>query len=324
VSGLAKAALGLVAVLVLLFVAALAGLAALVSGGSSNSSPPDASQPSGHARADIPARMLTLYQKAAPTCPGLSWSILAAIGKIETNHGRHPTMISSAGAVGPMQFMPTTFPAYAHPVPPGGANPPTPWDPVDAVYAAARLLCANGARDGRRLRRAIWHYNHSWDYVNLIEATAKTYRTTISGPAVPPVPRGSPVSAGYGRPSPLNPKTGQGRWASGRHTGIDYAVTTGTPVRAAWNGTVTTAADQGAYGRAVTIRHPDGTYTLYAHLSETLTERGQKVTPGQLIGHSGNTGNTTGPHLHFETRTGPAYGTDTDPEAWLTAHGARP
>jgi hypothetical protein len=85
-----------------------------------------ASTPSAAARADIPPTMLALYQQAAPTCPGLDWTVLAAIGKIETDHGRDPVMVSSAGAVGPMQFEPSTFAEYANPVPPGGKNPPTP------------------------------------------------------------------------------------------------------------------------------------------------------------------------------------------------------
>ncbi|KPI04477.1 NLP/P60 protein [Actinobacteria bacterium OK074] len=138
--------------------------------------------PSKQALADIPPYMLALYQRAAPECPGLPWTILAAIGKAETNHGRHPTMVSSAGAVGPMQFLPTTFASYAYPVPPGGRKPPTPWDPVDAVYAAARLLCANGARDGKDIRRAIWHYNHSDAYVNDVLKTADTYAAAARPP----------------------------------------------------------------------------------------------------------------------------------------------
>ncbi|AWI31412.1 NlpC/P60 family protein [Streptomyces tirandamycinicus] len=138
--------------------------------------------PSKHAVADIPPRMLALYQRAAPECPGLSWTILAAIGKVETDHARHPTMVSSAGAAGPMQFLPSTFKAYAHPVPPGGVKPPTPWDPVDAVYAAARLLCANGARNGRSLRRAIWHYNHSEAYVDQVLKIASDYAAEAPAP----------------------------------------------------------------------------------------------------------------------------------------------
>ncbi|WP_419994495.1 C40 family peptidase [Streptomyces boninensis] len=89
-------------------------------------------------------------------------------------------MVSSAGAVGPMQFLPSTFRAYAHPVPPGGKKPPTPWDPVDAVYAAARLLCANGAKNGKNLRRAIFAYNRATWYVNKVLRIAGRYRAATS------------------------------------------------------------------------------------------------------------------------------------------------
>ncbi|MEV7523729.1 bifunctional lytic transglycosylase/C40 family peptidase [Streptomyces sp. NPDC091371] len=166
VTGIGCAVLAL-PVLAVVIVAAAIG--SLLPGGSVSAAP------SKHALADIPPHMLALYQRAAPECPGLSWSVLAAIGKVETNHARHPTMVSSAGAVGPMQFLPSTFTAYAHPVPPGGKNPPTPWDPVDAVHAAARLLCANGAKGGRNLRRAIWHYNHSDAYVDEVLKIASEY-----------------------------------------------------------------------------------------------------------------------------------------------------
>lgn len=133
--------------------------------------------PSKQALADIPPYLLALYQRAALECPGLSWTVLAAIGKVETNHSRDPTMISDAGAVGPMQFLPSTFAAYAHPVPPGGKTPPTPWDPVDAVHAAARLLCANGARGGKDLHRAVFTYNHSEQYVAEVLRIAAQYAT---------------------------------------------------------------------------------------------------------------------------------------------------
>ncbi|RAG80283.1 hypothetical protein DN069_38995, partial [Streptacidiphilus pinicola] len=85
--------------------------------------------------ADIPAVMLTLYQQAAATCT-LPWTVLAAIGKVESDHGRARDEVSSAGALGPMQFEPATFAAYDQPVPPGGASPPTPRDRTDPVYAA--------------------------------------------------------------------------------------------------------------------------------------------------------------------------------------------
>ncbi|MBC9719381.1 bifunctional lytic transglycosylase/C40 family peptidase [Streptomyces sp. TRM66268-LWL] len=159
-----------------LIVAAFLG--SLTPGGGSSSD-----TPSKHALADIPRYYLALYQRAAPECPGLSWTILAAIGKVETDHARHPTMVSSAGAVGPMQFLPTTFRAYAYPVPPGGKRPPTPWDPVDAVYAAARLLCSNGAKNGKNLKKAIWHYNHADWYVRKVLKQAAAYASASPAPS---------------------------------------------------------------------------------------------------------------------------------------------
>jgi murein DD-endopeptidase MepM/ murein hydrolase activator NlpD len=71
----------------------------------------------------------------------------------------------------------------------------------------------------------------------------------------------------------------------------------------------------------VVIRHHDGRYSQYAHLSALAVKAGQQVNTGQRIGRSGSTGNATGPHLHFEIRTGPAYGSDVDPLAYLRAGG---
>ena len=84
-------------------------------------------------------------------------------------------MTNSAGAEGPMQFEPATFAAYDTPVPPGGADPPSPYDPTDAVYAAARLLCANGARNGADISGAVFTYNHSQSYVSQVLALAQSY-----------------------------------------------------------------------------------------------------------------------------------------------------
>src|SRR5438067_6543155 len=121
----------------------------------------------------IPAVMLIAYKRAATTCPGLSWTLLAAIGTIESDNGqsRLPGVASGhnpAGAAGPMQFEPATFARYARPVPAGGADPPTPYDPLDASYAAARLLCANGAGTAQHLQQAIFAYNHSLAYVTAV------------------------------------------------------------------------------------------------------------------------------------------------------------
>jgi hypothetical protein len=138
------------------------------------------------ATAKIPPAMLALYQEAAITCPGLPWTILAAIGTVESDNGQSnlPGVHSganAAGAEGPMQFEPKTFAAYDEPVPPGGATPPSPYDPTDAVYAAARLLCADGASGGEDLSGAVYAYNHSAAYVAQVLALAQTYAATPTG-----------------------------------------------------------------------------------------------------------------------------------------------
>ncbi|MGI5340488.1 M23 family metallopeptidase [Streptomyces sp. CA-181903] len=112
-----------------------------------------------------------------------------------------------------------------------------------------------------------------------------------------------------------------GLWSSGSHTGVDFHADEGTSVHAVGAGTVVEAGFGGAYGNNIVIKHNDGTYTQYGHLSSIGVSVGQTVTPGQQIGLSGSTGNVTGPHLHFEARTAPTYGSDIDPVAYLRAHG---
>jgi cell wall-associated NlpC family hydrolase len=130
--------------------------------------------------ADIPAVALDAYRSAAAACPGLSWTVLAAIGEVESDHGRSnlPGVHSganAAGAEGPMQFLPATFAAYAV-----GAHPSV-YDIGDASLAAARLLCANGAADPARLEQAIWNYNHSSSYVATVLAWAARYSAPAAG-----------------------------------------------------------------------------------------------------------------------------------------------
>jgi murein DD-endopeptidase MepM/ murein hydrolase activator NlpD len=124
---------------------------------------------------------------------------------------------------------------------------------------------------------------------------------------------GSYVSTAY--------KASSGLWSSGSHTGIDFHAASGTSVHAVGAGTVVEAGWGGAYGNNIVIKMKDGTYTQYGHLSSIGVSVGQTVAPGQQIGLSGATGNVTGPHLHFEARTSPEYGSDIDPVAYLRSHG---
>ncbi|MEV7543029.1 M23 family metallopeptidase [Streptomyces sp. NPDC089915] len=114
---------------------------------------------------------------------------------------------------------------------------------------------------------------------------------------------------------------GGSMWAH-KHSGQDFAVPVGTPVHAASAGTVVKAGPNGggdgpAYGNAIVIKHADNTYSQYAHLSKILVKIGQKVSLDQKIALSGNTGNSSGPHLHFEIRTTPNYGSAINPVAFL-------
>jgi len=152
---------------------------------------------SGEALQAIPVSALALYQQAAATCPGLPWTVLAAVGTVESGNGTSTAPgvqsgANSAGAEGPMQFEPGTFAHYSLPVPPGGADPPSPYDMVDAAYAAARDLCANGAQRGVNLSAAIFAYNHADWYVNKVLALATSYAATPSGA---PTPAGARAAA---------------------------------------------------------------------------------------------------------------------------------
>ena len=145
--------------------------------------------PSGAARADIPTGYFLLYRRAAGRCPGLSWSVLAAVGKVESDHGRSrlPGVRSGwnvAGAAGPMQFGIGTGRAgnawarYGADF--DGDTRANVYDAGDAIPAAARYLCAAGAP--RRLDRALYAYNHSWSYVAKVKAIAARYRARGGDP----------------------------------------------------------------------------------------------------------------------------------------------
>ncbi|MFJ8996881.1 transglycosylase family protein [Streptomyces sp. NPDC102359] len=127
----------------------------------------------------------------------------------------------------------------------------------------------------------------------------------------------APVSAGLGTPYH---KAGSS-WSKGYHTGVDFPVPTGTSVKSVGSGTVVAAGWEGSFGYQVVVRHADGRYSQYAHLSAISVKSGQSVGAGQRIGRSGSTGNSSGPHLHFEVRTGPGFGSDVDPLAYLRAGG---
>jgi hypothetical protein len=180
---------GLVATILLPAVIAWAVLPGLLSGGSLASAQPESTPPAATPVTGVavdpdpgalPPSMLALYRTAAATCAGLPWAVLAAIGTVESDNGQSDlpgvhSGANEAGAEGPMQFEPATFAMYDLPVPPGGVAPPSPYDPVDAVFAAARMLCSDGAGSPASIGRAVFDYNHSGAYVAQVLALARKY-----------------------------------------------------------------------------------------------------------------------------------------------------
>ena len=136
----------------------------------STSLPVDATPPTGR-----PTNYLQLFQEsAAQYCPGLSWTVLAAIGQIESADGQNMGP-STAGALGPMQFLPSTWSTWGIDGF-GDSGPPDIMNPFDAVPAAARMLCADGAASGGAgLQQAIFDYNHATWYVDEVLTLAGEY-----------------------------------------------------------------------------------------------------------------------------------------------------
>jgi hypothetical protein len=187
---MAKYVLGGLAGILLLPLVIMFGVLANADGG-------EAPGASAAALADIPPHLLPVYQAAAATCPGLDWTIVAAIGKIETDHGRStlPGVHSGenfAGAGGPMQFLAPTWAAYGRDG--DGDGIADRYNPVDAIYGAANYLCASGGGDPARLEQAIFAYNHADWYVRMVLDQAATYRASAAS-GIRPAPNGETMVA---------------------------------------------------------------------------------------------------------------------------------
>ena len=115
----------------------------------------------------------------------------------------------------------------------------------------------------------------------------------INGIKVATLPVTGTISSRYGVSSKIRVST---------HTGLDIAATTGTPIKVVADGTITLAAYSGSYGYLVKVDHGNGVETWYGHTSKMLVKEGQAVKAGDTIALVGSTGNSTGPHLHFEVR----------------------
>ncbi|MEX0657636.1 MAG: M23 family metallopeptidase, partial [Egibacteraceae bacterium] len=138
--------------------------------------------------------------------------------------------------------------------------------------------------------------------------------------SAPPPPPQQATASGWHRPSDGRFSSGYGMrrhpiYGTGRmHTGVDFGSPSGAPIYAATGGTVISAGWRGGYGLAVVVDHGNGVATLYAHSSQVLVSPGQRVGRGQVIARIGSTGQSTGPHLHFEVRV---HGQHRDPMPYL-------
>lgn len=176
------------------------------------------------------------------------------------------------------------------------------WDVAAAQFRLAWRGFPSGRFDavfGERVERAVRRFQ-LWAG---IPATGQIGSATLSALQAPPA--AVPLRLQWPLRLPVTERFGPR--GDRFHTGIDMPATTGTRVAAAASGRVITAGwDPGGFGNVVLLEHAGGVRTLYAHLSEVHAVPGAWATAGQIIGHVGSTGHSTGPHLHFEVRLGDA------------------
>ncbi|MEU0061687.1 peptidoglycan DD-metalloendopeptidase family protein, partial [Streptomyces sp. NPDC006334] len=274
----------------------------------------------------VPAEYAALIEQAAADCDaGLSAAVLAA--QIMQESGFNPNAQSKDAngkpiADGIAQFIPSTWATAG--VDGNGDGKKDVWDPEDAIPAQGQMMCKllktakkHPGYNGSPIELALAGYNAGWGRVEQYKgvppasfAAGQTYNYVktimanvekLTAPDISDTPQVSgewsaPVNAALGTPY----HQAGGAWSSGYHTGIDFLAASRTSVHAIGPGKVVAAGWGGAYGNQIVIKHSDGMYSQYAHLSKVRVSVGDSVSGGQVIGLSGATGNAFGPHLHFE------------------------
>lgn len=336
------AALGAGVTALLLGIAGLTGLVVIAAGGAGSASAGvTVSNPSDEALADIPQLLLALFLAEAEQCPGLPWTVLAGISKVESDHGRfggsaveldgtvRPAVIGIAldgsngtahipdtdrglwdrdsvwdRAVGPFQFIPSSWRLYGGDGDGDGVADPN--NVFDAVPAVRRHLCPDGQIVD--VEAAVFGYNQSQAYVDAVLDWAARYTGPLATSAIP--------IAGYALPIP-SAVASEVSLARPHHdyAASDLGVPVGTPVFAMVAGTITSATPAGTFpadprrcGTTVVIAGVDGASYTYCHLSRLAVVPDQVVAAGTPIALSGGqpgapgAGNTTGPHLHLGIR----------------------
>jgi hypothetical protein len=207
----------------------------------------------------VPPFLLPIYQEAGDVYD-VPWPVLAAINEIETDFGRNLS-VSSAGAIGWMQFMPSTWMKYG--LDADGRGTANPYDPIDAIFAAARYLHAAGADSN--LRRAIFAYNHAGWYVNSVVLRATLLRylpQNLVDALVGLMQAGFPVAGHLGRYAGQAPA----RVRVGRDPGVAISAPVGAPVIAVADGRVVALGHDAHRGRFVTIEDSYGNRFTYSGL----------------------------------------------------------
>ena len=243
---------------------------------------------------------------------GVPWQVLGAIMAIES--GGNPQARSPAGAVGLMQVMPNYHAGRAAKY---GGNL---WDPRVNVFTAADYLAELYRRYGSWDKAAAAYFGAIDAQGNITGARdalgttgfqyVEKFRNTLArlqnlGQPAGAVVQGSVWTIFGGQRFPItqeyanyNPRMYRG----GYHSGIDIGVPSGTRLYSPFRGVVVQAGWNGGYGNSVTIRLDDGKVLILAHLAAVAVRPGQRVEPGAFLGLSGNTGYSTGPHVHIEMR----------------------
>ena len=302
---------------------------------------------------EIPQPILTAYLDAAEEWD-VDWALLAAIGKVECDHGRYraagcwpPGTINAAGARGPMQFLGSTWRASAGrydldvsgpPVPDGRGygtdgdddGIADPWNPFDAVHAAARFLIDLGARSDPRTAAKGYYAGPA----NPDPTAGEGYATRVAdliahyhqlaGAGGPGTPAAIIVADGYALPfapaglhavttDAIPPRDPEWQLVRPHHSdriGVDIALRVGTPVYALVESTVIWAGTSGDCGLAIQLQGAgEQARITYCHLSAVTVAAGQHVEVGTTLGASGGqpgtpgAGSSTGPHLHLHIVT---------------------
>ena len=329
----------------LVAIALLSTVAAAAGAGSTSAT---IAPPSPAAASDIPPTMLASYISASLACEGLPWTLLAAIGKVDSDHGRiDATVIDRVGraapemvgppldgisgralvrdtdrgeldhdnvydrAIGPMRLLPSAWRAIGIDGNDDGVADPQ--NAHDAIATTVRQICPDGTLDD--IRAAIARHDPSATYVGEVVEWARRYTGIATQPTV----------AGYALPLPRTAIGGRDRLTQPHHDypAIDIGVPVGTPVYAITSGRVVAASDDsGRCGGTVIVAGDDGATYTYCHLSNVAVTTSARVDAGASLGASGGqpgtrgAGTSTGPHLHIAVRVN---GIDVCPHAMLLA-----